>query len=102
VLAQHDAIDAGQGSLDWESGLPYMGPGVSIVTAPGEVALKPGHQRQAQALAFHRKHGSGALTRAATKQAAAEDPAEALLWAQIVEELRTIKAEALRADRVRG
>jgi hypothetical protein len=79
-----------------------MAPGVSIVSAPGEAPLKPGHQRQAQALAFHRKHGSGALTRAATKQAAAVHSAEALLWSQIVEELRTIKAEALRAERVRG
>jgi hypothetical protein len=102
VLAQQDAIDAGQGSREWESGLPFMGPGVSIISAPGEVPLKPGHQRQEQALAFHRKHGSGALTRAATKHAGAADPAEELLWAQIVEELRTIKAEALRADRVRG
>jgi hypothetical protein len=40
------------------------------------------------------------LTRAATRQAAAEDPAEAKLWAEIVEELRAIKAEAPRADRM--
>jgi hypothetical protein len=101
VLAQQDAIDAGQGSREWESGLPFMGPGVSIISEPGEVPIKPADQRLAQALAFHRKHGAGALTRAATKQAAAEDPSVAQLWGEILEELRTIRAEALRAERVR-
>jgi hypothetical protein len=101
VLAQQDAIDAGQGAREWESGLPFMGPGVSIVSEPGEVPIKPADLRLAQALAFHRRHGGGALTRAATKQAAAQDPGDAKLWAEIVEELRTIRAEALRAERER-
>jgi hypothetical protein len=75
---------------------------VYIFSDVGKVALRAADERSAQGVCPHRKHGSGAQTRAATKQAAADDPAEGLLWAQIVEELRTIKAEALRADRVRG
>ena len=99
VLAYQDAIRAGLASREWETGLVYEGPGVRIATELGEEPLTPAMKRQAQALTFHRKHGSEALVRAATKLAAAEDDAAALLWGEIVEELKTIRAEALAADR---
>jgi hypothetical protein len=105
ALAIQDAIDAKQGSRDWATGETFTGPGVEIVTMPGEVPITPAQHRLAQALAYHRRHGAAAIVRASTKVAdaqAANEPAAIVLWSEIAEELKTIKAEALRAERGRG
>jgi hypothetical protein len=105
VLALQDAIDAKQASRDWRTGHIYTGPGVQIVSQPGEVPITLAQHRLAQALAYHRRHGAAAIVRASTKMAdarAVNDPDAIVLWSEIVEELKTIRVEALRADRGRG
>lgn len=104
VLALQDAIDAGHGTREWETGQIYTDGPVRIAQQPGDAPCSPAQHRLAQALAFHRKHGGSALIRARTQLAAAEaagsDDAACEL-AEVVEELRTLHAEAMKAERRR-
>jgi hypothetical protein len=102
VLALQDALDAGHGTREWETGQIYTDGPVRIAQQPGEAPCSPAQHRLAQALAFHRKHGGSALIRARTQLAAAEAAGSnevAAALAEVVEELRTLHAHAQQAER---
>ena len=97
-----DAIDDGSGTREWDTGNVYTAGPVRIVQEPGETPITPAQHRLAQALAYHKRYGGAALIRAKTALTSAEaagDQENATIYAEMVGELKTIRAEALRAER---
>jgi hypothetical protein len=93
-LARQDAIHAGFGYRDVESGLAEIDPSVRIEIADGEAEATKSDLIEGDALAVLVVHGREADDFARRRRAACIDTAEARRWQAIGQEIARLRAEA--------